>query len=200
MGRTPVEGVNEALIDAALATIAEHGLIGLRVDAVARSAGTSTAMIYRHFGSRDGLLEAALVAWFERRIALGLANTRSLLDRPGPIRLDDVLAIAPPPNFPGAEEQHRLVHCILILASENERARTRVTAILNRWQDEMDVLVAQVLERMPPEERFDGRIFTVFVAHHGWLSNDMLGDRRLTNEEYSEFLRHLLTHTPPPGA
>jgi len=200
VGRPPVEGVGEALIDAALVNIAEHGLIGLRVDAVARSAGTSTAMIYRHFGNRDGLLEAALVAWFERRVALALATTRSLLDRPGSIGLDDVLAVAPPPNFPGAEEQHRLAHRIMVLASENERARTRVTAILNHWQEEMDVLVARVLERMAPEERFDGRIFTVFVAHHGWLSNDMLGDRRLTNEEYHDFLRHLLTHTPPPGA
>jgi len=199
VGRSPVAGAPEALIDAALAELTANGVTGLRVAAVAGRAGTSTAMIYRHFGSRDGLLEAGLLVWFERWIALGLAVTGSLLDRPAPIHLDDVLAVVPPPNFPGAEEQHRFVHRILVVASENEGLRRRVVAILHRWQEEMDVLVEEIIGRMPPEERFDGRIFTVFVAHHGWLTNDLLGERGLTNDEYYDFLRNLLTHTPPPG-
>lgn len=199
MARPAQEGIAERLIDAALADMTARGVIGLRVAEVARQAGTSTTMIYRHFSSRDGLLEAALGTWFERRIDAGLANTRSILERPGVIHLDDILAVAPPPDFPGAEEQHRFVHRILVVASENEGLRRRVVAILHRWQEEMDVLVEEIIGRMPPEERFDGRIFTVFVAHHGWLTNDLLGDRKLTNEQYFDFLRNLLTHTPPPA-
>lgn len=200
MGRSPVADAPDALIEAALAELTANGMTGLRVAAVARRAGTSTAMIYRHFGSRDGLLEAALLVWFERRIALGLAITASLLDRPAPIHLDDVLAVIPPPNHPDAEEQHRFVHRVLVLASEHHRLRGQITALLQRWQDELDDLVARIIERMPPEERFDGRIFSVFVAHHGWLSNDMLEERRLTNDEFYAFLRNLCAHTPPPDA
>ena len=87
-----------------------------------------------------------------------------------------------------------------MVASENEGLRVKVTAALHRWQDEMEVIVEEIFGRMPPEERFDVRIFTIFVAHHGWLSNDLLGERRLTNDEYYDFLRHLLAHTPPPGS
>lgn len=49
-----------ALLDAAVEEIARSGTRGLRVDAVAKVAGVSTALIYHHFGDRSTLLQNAL--------------------------------------------------------------------------------------------------------------------------------------------
>ena len=48
------------LLDAAIEEIAIAGTRGMRVEAVARRAGVSPALIYHHFGDRSTLLTAAL--------------------------------------------------------------------------------------------------------------------------------------------
>jgi AcrR family transcriptional regulator len=48
------------LLDAAIEEIAIAGTRGMRVEAVARRAGVSPALIYHHFGDRGALLAAAL--------------------------------------------------------------------------------------------------------------------------------------------
>ncbi len=49
-----------ALLIAAVEEIARAGTRGLRVEAVAKRAGVSTALIYHHFGDRSALLQSAL--------------------------------------------------------------------------------------------------------------------------------------------
>lgn len=49
-----------ALLEAAVAIGAERGLRGLTLRAVAERAGVDNALVVRHFGGRDGLLQAAL--------------------------------------------------------------------------------------------------------------------------------------------
>jgi AcrR family transcriptional regulator len=48
------------ILDATLRVIAEHGVSGTTVDAVAVRVGVSKATIYRHWGSRARLIHAAL--------------------------------------------------------------------------------------------------------------------------------------------
>ena len=50
----------ERILDACERTIAEAGLRGFRMTAVAREAGVSIGLLAYHFGDRDGLLQAAL--------------------------------------------------------------------------------------------------------------------------------------------
>lgn len=50
----------ERILDACERTIAETGLRGFRMTAVAREAGVSIGLLSYHFGDRDGLLQAAL--------------------------------------------------------------------------------------------------------------------------------------------
>ncbi|MCL4286324.1 MAG: TetR/AcrR family transcriptional regulator [Thermoleophilia bacterium] len=49
----------QAILAVAAGTIARHGIHGLRVERVAKEAGVSTALLYYHFGSRSGLVNAA---------------------------------------------------------------------------------------------------------------------------------------------
>lgn len=50
----------QALLEAAVTVAAERGLRGLTLRAVAERAGVDNSLIVRHFGGRDGLLQAAL--------------------------------------------------------------------------------------------------------------------------------------------
>jgi TetR/AcrR family transcriptional regulator len=45
----------QALLAAAAASFAEHGFAGARVDEIAARAGVNKALIYAHFGDKDGL-------------------------------------------------------------------------------------------------------------------------------------------------
>ena len=64
------------LLDATIVVIARRGVRGLRVQEVAAEAGVSVPLLYHYFGSREGLLEAALFAVSEHadRYSAGLAR------------------------------------------------------------------------------------------------------------------------------
>jgi AcrR family transcriptional regulator len=49
-----------AILDAAIAVIARSGVRGLRVEDVAATAGVAVSLLYYHFGTRNGLVRAAL--------------------------------------------------------------------------------------------------------------------------------------------
>ncbi len=48
------------ILDAAIAEFSARGLAGARIDRIAEAAGANKRMIYVHFGSKDGLFDAAL--------------------------------------------------------------------------------------------------------------------------------------------
>ena len=95
----------EALLDAAIELIADGGYTATGVDSIARRSGVVKSALYWHFGSKDGLLVAALERtareWVselealvvvnaepEQRLENLLQNVRNLfLDRPDRVRL-----------------------------------------------------------------------------------------------------------------
>jgi len=56
----------DQLADATLAVVADHGLRGLSLAAVARRVGLTPSAIYRHFASKDAMLDAVLERLRER--------------------------------------------------------------------------------------------------------------------------------------
>jgi AcrR family transcriptional regulator len=57
-------GAEERIRAAALDEFVTHGVTAFRVTSVATSAGCATSVLYHHFGSREGLLEAAVAQYF----------------------------------------------------------------------------------------------------------------------------------------
>src|SRR5436190_210015 len=55
------------VLDAAVATLAEHGVAGFTVEAIAARTGVAKTTIYRHWPTRADLLVAA-IACFEDRV------------------------------------------------------------------------------------------------------------------------------------
>ena len=54
------------ILDAAIDEFVAHGLAGARVDRIAERAGANKQLLYRHFGSKDGLFDAAVRAMAQR--------------------------------------------------------------------------------------------------------------------------------------
>lgn len=70
------EASRRAIIEAAIAGIAEQGIAGATLDALARRAGVSKPLLLFHFGSKDGLL----VAMLEHMGALYAEGWHAILD------------------------------------------------------------------------------------------------------------------------
>ena len=56
----------DRILDAAIAEFVEHGLAGARVDRIAQRAGANKALLYRYFGSKEDLFDAAVRAMATR--------------------------------------------------------------------------------------------------------------------------------------
>ena len=92
----------EALLDAAIELIADGGYTATGVDAIARRSGVVKSALYWHFGSKDGLLIAALertarewVAEFEAAVVIE-GRARAAAREPAPARAQPLLRAARP--------------------------------------------------------------------------------------------------------
>jgi AcrR family transcriptional regulator len=58
--RSPHAPTPRRILEAAIDEFAEFGLAGARVDRIAERAGVNKALLYRHFGSKEALFDAAI--------------------------------------------------------------------------------------------------------------------------------------------
>lgn len=72
MTRDGPSATHAAILDAALEVLGRVGIAKLALEEVATEAGVSRQTVYRHFGSRDGLLSAVIVR--EEEELLGLVD------------------------------------------------------------------------------------------------------------------------------
>src|SRR5215468_10574578 len=56
MARSPSAAAHKKVLKAALELVAEHGIDGTSMDAVARESGVSKATIYKHWADKEALL------------------------------------------------------------------------------------------------------------------------------------------------
>lgn len=63
---SPSPATPTRILDAAIDEFVEHGLAGARVARIAVRAGANKQLLYRHFGSKEGLFDAALRAMVGR--------------------------------------------------------------------------------------------------------------------------------------
>lgn len=63
--RTARERSREAILDAATALFAEHGVSGASIAAITQRAGVAQGLVSYHFGGKDHLVSAVVDRWFE---------------------------------------------------------------------------------------------------------------------------------------
>ena len=69
--------VREAVVEAAARLVAEHGLRGVTMSAIAETSGIGRATLYKYFPD----VESILAAWHERQISVHLAQLAEVRDR-----------------------------------------------------------------------------------------------------------------------
>jgi AcrR family transcriptional regulator len=177
----------EALLDAAIELIAEGGYTATGVDAIARRSGVVKSALYWHFGSKDGLLVAALertarewVSEFEAAITES-SDARERLE--GLVeRVRDLFLERP--------DRVRLILSALIECGvTNDEVRQGVARIL----DVMRTAIAGGMSVLPiPEERREG-IATLVLQTLAGAFVDYFADPKLdTFEQRLKVIRKML--------
>jgi AcrR family transcriptional regulator len=92
-GGNPPEHARELLLDAAERSFALRGYRASTMQVIAREAGYTRAVIYRHFGSRDQLLDALVVRVAARKMAAIATRLETTTD-PGELVTESLVIVA----------------------------------------------------------------------------------------------------------
>lgn len=158
MERLPARRRREAILDAAARLFAAGGSPGMTTAALAREAGVSEPILYRHFASKERLLEA-LIAEVLRRIIGGL---REAAERPGAAAatLERLCGFYP-------ELARRLdVESRVIARALAERPSGPVRAALRRHYLAYETLLAGLVRRAQAEGSFRRGVRPETAAWH----------------------------------
>jgi AcrR family transcriptional regulator len=183
----------DALLDAAIELIADGGYTATGVDAIARRSGVVKSALYWHFGSKDGLLVAAL----ERIAREWVAEFEAAADlEAGPAKRLENLLQHVRDLFYGRPERVRLILSALIeRGPENKEVREGVARILSVMRD----AIARGMQVLPvPRERIEGlaalaleTLTGMFFDYFSDPSPELLEGRL---EEFRKMLTVLVEH------
>jgi AcrR family transcriptional regulator len=190
----------EALLDAAIELIADGGYTATGVDAIAKRSGVVKSALYWHFGSKDGLLVAALertarewVTEFEAAVVLKAEPAQRLENLVQHVR--DL--------FYNRPERVRLILSALIeRGPENREVREGVARILSIMRD----AIARGMEVLPiAPERIQGMaalaleaLTGIFFEHFAELDPELLEKRlKVFRKMLTLFVEYEIKNPPP---
>jgi AcrR family transcriptional regulator len=181
------------IIAAAKRELHEVGILGLRVQEVAKLAETSVSLIYKYFEDRDGLLAVVLGDMHDERIdnwekmfAHALSD-----DAPrGEFSVEDLLSNLPMPNSSyflalGMDRAQ-----MLAALNSNPKLRERIEQTTQRLFG-LTLKVVNNADISGKENESFNRVTALAISSLNliFINNDLLGDHRVTDEEYTAFLK-----------
>jgi AcrR family transcriptional regulator len=201
LGATP--STRERLLAAGKDFFSAEGYENTTTAAIARRAGTSESQLIKHFGSKEGLLEAILeAAW--TRLDPGMRQVVQQADSAVRRLLslcDFVLA---------ALERDRKLRTLILLESRRVRKRAQQVLITNGFRRFVGLLDAALLEMQLKGLLRDGTPVEVvrsawLGATEGLLRDQLLGDlmdfpARYTHQDVSQASRLVLAGFLTPAA
>ena len=191
---TPEDDPRSRILRSARAEIEKHGILGLRVADVAANAHYSVSIIYRYFGDRDGLLAQVLGDLYEEILERVSSRTAQNIPSEGPVTIDQILALAPLPSDVHEGSDPRIRLQILAVAATNPVLENRLKEIAQRRYQAMLDLARALKARLPEDQPFDERVFTIMVVNQLLYYNTLLGDLAVTDDEYYDFLKSKATN------
>ncbi len=177
----------EALLDAAIELISEGGYTATGVDAIARRSGVVKSALYWHFGSKDGLLVAALertarewVAEFEASVVLNAAPEQ---------RLENLLNHVRTLFYDRPDRLRLLLSALIERGPDNEEVREGVERIMGVLRD----AIAGGMSFLPiPQERVHGIATLAFETLTGAFFDYLSNPKREIFEQRLKVIRKML--------
>ena len=193
MTTTETPNARERIIAAAKHELHEVGILGLRVQEVAKLAETSVSLIYKYFEDRDGLLAVVLGDMHDERIdnwekmfAHALSDTMPR----GEFSVENLLSELPMPNSSyflalGMDRAQ-----MLAALSSNPKLRERIEQTTQRLFP-LTLKVVSNADITGKENDSFNRVTALVISSLNliFINNDLLGDHRVTDEEYTTFLK-----------
>jgi len=192
---TTTETLNarERIIAAAKHELHEVGILGLRVQEVAKIAEVSVSLIYKYFEDRDGLLAVVLGDMHDERIDnWEKIFSHALLDSTprGEFSVEMLLSTLPMPNSAPFQALGWDRAQMLAAMSSNPKLRERIEQTTQRLFTLTLKVVANADNGAKPNSS-NHRVIALLVSSLNliFINNDLLGDQRVTDDEYSSFLK-----------
>ena len=193
MTTTETPNARERIIAAAKHELHEVGILGLRVQEVAKLAETSVSLIYKYFEDRDGLLAVVLGDMHDERIDnWEKMFAHALLDDAprGEFSVEDLLDNLPKPNSEyflalGMDRAQ-----MLAALNSNPKLRERIEQTTQRLFT-LTLKVVSNADISGKENDSFNRVTALVISSLNliFINNDLLGDHRVTDEEYTAFLK-----------
>jgi AcrR family transcriptional regulator len=196
----PKEGMTtvpaeERILISARQEIEEQGILGLRIMDVARGAHASLSLIYKYFGSRDGLLARVLGDMYEEIQESSLARYMQQLSGNNNLTVEDLVRALPQFDNEAFRLNQYARLQILATSIKNPDLRTRLELLtqeqLRTWRE----AIANLKSRMKPGEEFDDRFFLMILSTQSMYYRELLGETSFTKEDYTAYVLHILRKT-----
>ena len=193
MTTTETPNARERIIAAAKHELHEVGILGMRVQEVAKLAETSVSLIYKYFEDRDGLLAVVLGDMHDERIDnWEKMFAHALLDDAprGEFSVEDLLDNLPKPNSEyflalGMDRAQ-----MLAALNSNPKLRERIEQTTQRLFT-LTLKVVSNADISGKENDSFNRVTALVISSLNliFINNDLLGDHRVTDDEYTAFLK-----------
>lgn len=183
----------QRIIAAAKHELQEVGILGLRVQEVAKKADTSVALIYKYFEDRDGLLAQVLGDMHDERIdnwekvfAYALSDSMPK----GEYTIENLVTNLPLPNSPKMQANGWDRVQMLAALSGNPKLRERIEQTTQRLFNLTLKVVANADTRDNPNTS-NHRVLALLISSVNliFINNDLLGESKITDDEYAKFLQ-----------
>jgi AcrR family transcriptional regulator len=176
---------------AALDVIAEQGLSGLAVEPLARRLKVTKGSFYWHFASREALIQAALARWEQSDVEALMRSVDRIADPHE--RLEQLF------RRTSRELRTHVIYSALLQALDHPLVRPVMQRLSQRRINYLAVAYRALgLTRRAAMHR--ARL--AYSAYVGFLQMMLqLGLQRMSNEEFDEYVEHVLaTLVPPTGS
>ena len=185
----------ERILISARKEIEEQGILGLRIMDVARGAHASLSLIYKYFGSRDGLLARVLGDMYDEIQKTSLAAYMHQLSGNNNLTVEDLVRALPQFDNEAFRLNQYARLQILATSIKNPNLRARLELLtqeqLRTWRE----AIANLKSRMKPGEEFDDRFFLMILSTQSMYYRELLGETSFTKEDYTTYVLHILRKT-----
>jgi len=186
--KTTTVPAEERILISARREIEEQGILGLRIMDVARGAHASLSLIYKYFGSRDGLLARVLGDMYDEIQKTSLAAYMHQLSGNNNLTVEDLVRALPQFDNEAFRLNQYARLQILATSIKNPNLRARLELLtqeqLRTWRE----AIANLKSRMKPDEEFDDRFFLMILSTQSMYYRELLGETSFTKEDYTTYV------------